>query len=368
MDGKLVRRALFLVFFLSLFLLVARLFYPFLTILLWSGLIYAIFAPLHNRLALNKEGKERGDAIRSLIAGLFAVGGILVIVTPVVFLAISMMRQVGDLTGAAIHAIESKPEWFDLSPSGPIGKWIFDATQNAIDLSSIDLRGEMKKFLMGSTKNIIGFSGAIIKNAASLVLTIAFMIFTLFFFFMDGRHLIKILVGAVPIERDLTRLFLRKLRDTSRQLVQGYLLVALYQSTVAFILFSLFKVKGPLVLAALTAVASFIPMVGTGLIWIPISATRIASGDITGGVILLILCAVLISTMDNFIRPILLRDRLKIHPLLIFFAILGGLSLFGFNGLLLGPLILILFFTGVGLYDKAYDRDEEKSETGDSRE
>jgi predicted PurR-regulated permease PerM len=101
-------------------------------------------------------------------------------------------------------------------------------------------------------------------------------------------------------------------------------------------------------------------MVGTALVWLPVSASKILAGDITGGILFFVCSAILIWTLDNFIRPVLLHDRLKIHPLLIFFSILGGLQVFKFNGLVLGPLILILFFTALELYDQAYESPPEK--------
>jgi predicted PurR-regulated permease PerM len=180
-------------------------------------------------------------------------------------------------------------------------------------------------------------------------------VFTLFFLLLDGRHLIKVLISALPIEKTYSEIFLRKFRDMGRHLVTGYLAIAGMQAVVMFILCAIFKVKGVLVIAALTAMASFIPLVGTALVWLPVSASKILAGDITGGVLFFVCSAALIWTLDNFIRPVLLHDRLKIHPLLIFFSILGGLQVFKFNGLVLGPLILILFFTAIELYERAYD-------------
>ena len=359
MEGKNVRRALFLVFFLALFLLVARLLYPFLTNLLWSGLIYALFAPLYNRFEKRKDGRLRGVFARNAFASFLSLFGVLVFVVPLAFLGMSMARQLGDLTASALRLLENHPEFLDLSPQGTVGGFIYRLTEGSVDLSSIDLRGELYGLFAGSSNRIIGFSGAVLRNAASFLLTLAFMVFPLYFFFVDGGHLIRILVNAIPIERSYTRLFLRKFRDTSRQLVVGFFLVALYQAVVAFILFTLFGVRGALVLAALTGVASFIPMVGAGLVWAPVAAIRMVEGNMAGGIALFVLSALLISTLDNFIRPLLLGERLQLHPLLIFFSILGGLSLFGFNGLVLGPLILILFFTGVRLFDQTYDREAD---------
>jgi predicted PurR-regulated permease PerM len=362
MDGKNVRRGIFLVFFLALFLLVARLFYPFMTILLWSALLYVLLLPLFNRIT--REGRERPlkGFGRNIVAGTFSLLGVLLVVVPLAFLAFNMIRQVGDLAGEAVKALEKHPEILDLSPSGRLGGFIYRLSDGALDLSSVNLRGEIYRFFAGSSGKVIGLSGALIKNAATFLIALAFIVFTLYFFFVDGGHLLSVLVNAIPIEHEYTRLFMRTLRDMSKQLVVGYFLVALYQATAAFLLFTIFRVKGALVLAALTAIASFLPMVGASLVWLPLSLARILNGDLPGGIALLLLSGLFISTLDNFIRPILLRDRLKIHPLLIFFSILGGLEIFGFNGIILGPLILILFFTAARLYDKVYDRKGEEEE------
>ncbi|MDP3176752.1 MAG: AI-2E family transporter, partial [Spirochaetaceae bacterium] len=154
--------------------------------------------------------------------------------------------------------------------------------------------------------------------------------------------------------------FLRKLRDTGRQLLLGYFLVSAFQAGMMFLLCLVFSIKGPLVIAFLTAVASFIPMLGTALVWLPISAGIALGGDTVQAIAFCALSAVFVATLDNFIRPVLLHERLKIHPLLIFFSILGGLQLFGFNGVVLGPLILILFFSAADLYDQVYEREPEK--------
>ncbi len=364
MDGRNVRRMLFLALFIALFILVARLFYPFLTILLWSGLLYVLLKPAYDKVTRTRKAKPAREITRHILAGLFSVGGVLIIVVPLIFIAVNLAKQVGELTTALRRAIEHHPEWLDLTPNGTIGGLVSRLTNGDVNLSSIDLHGELVRFLAGSTQRILGMSGAILRNAAAFAFSLAFMIFTLFFFFIDGGQLIKVLVGAVPIEKEYTRLFIRTLRDTSKHLVRGYLLVALYQSLAAFVIFSLFHVKAPLVLAMFTAITSFIPMVGAGLVWGPVAIARLATGGLVGGIALLACSAFFISIMDNFLRPLFLRERLNLHPLLIFFSILGGLNLFGFNGIILGPLIMILFFTALDLYEKIYHQADTATEAG----
>jgi predicted PurR-regulated permease PerM len=118
----------------------------------------------------------------------------------------------------------------------------------------------------------------------------------------------------------------------------------------AYIIFSLFQVRGALVFAAFTFICVFIPMIGGGLVWLPLGMARILSGNIGGGLLFLIIAGLFISTLDNILRPMFLKDRIQLHPLIIFFAILGGVSAFGFNGLILGPMVVILFLTVLDLF------------------
>jgi predicted PurR-regulated permease PerM len=104
------------------------------------------------------------------------------------------------------------------------------------------------------------------------------------------------------------------------------------------------------VLAVVTFVFVFIPVLGATVVYIPLTILKIASGNIAGGVVFFIVCAVFISGIDNVLRPFFLRDRIQLHPLIIFFAILGGLVVFGFNGFILGPMLVILFLTVLDLF------------------
>ncbi len=368
MEGKAVRRYIFLGLFILLFILVARLFSPFLTVIIWSGLLYAFLNPLYNRLSGNSRGRPLPEPWRSMFAAIFAVVSVLIILVPIILLGIALIGQLRDVTRMILRALAANPAILDLSPAGPIGKFIYDITQGGIDLSNVNLRQEFSHLINGSTAQIINVSSVIVRDALVVVVGLLFIMFTFFFFLLDGPELLGTIIGALPIEREYSMLFLRTLRSSSRDLVVGYMLVSLFQGVVAFALFSAFGIKGALVFGALTVGASFIPMLGTSLIWGPLSIAMILGGDMRTGFLLLGLSAVLIAGLDNVLRVYLLRDRLKVHPLLIFFAIVGGLETFGFNGLILGPLILMAFFTGVKLYDKVTDRalgDHGKSDIED---
>lgn len=354
MEGPQVKKFGLLAVFLGLFVLVAMIFYPFLTVIVWSALFYAFLFPLYRRLTVRRDRIERTGIARTGIAAVLALGGVLLIAVPAVLLGLSMARQLGGMIHSALVEIEQNPSVIGISPDGPIASFLYTVSDGSIDLAKLKIPDEIRTMLTLRTDRIVVLTGQFLKVSGSIILSLVFMIFTLFFLLLDGRHLIKVLISAIPIENNYTAIFLRKFRDMGKHLVTGYFSIAGMQALVMVILCAIFKVKGVLVIAALTAMASFIPMVGTALVWLPVSASKIMAGDLTGGVLFFVCSAILIWTLDNFIRPVLLHDRLKIHPLLIFFSILGGLKVFKFNGLVLGPIILILFFTALELYEQAY--------------
>ena len=359
MRQGITKKYIFLIFFIALFILVARLFYPFMTVILWSGLLYAFISPLYERcikkLHRGREAKVKRPFSEKILAGVFAVLGVLVIIVPLSFLSLELVKQIVDLSSDLLSFIDTNPELFSLGPNSPVGGLIYRLSDGAIDLGHLNVVHEIKTALLASSGRLIGFSGTLIKNVASLAMTLAFMVFTLYFLLVDGKHLAGLVVSAIPIERTYTTMFMEKFSESGRQLTLGYFLVSFYQAVVMFILCLIFQLDGALVLAVLTAIASFIPMVGTSLVWIPTSLILGFSGEVGRAVAFFVLAAFFVAFSDNFIRPMVLGEKLKIHPLLIFFAIVGGLQIFGINGLLLGPLVVVIFFAAAGLYEQIDD-------------
>jgi predicted PurR-regulated permease PerM len=187
-------------------------------------------------------------------------------------------------------------------------------------------------------------------NVGGFVFGLALMAFCLFFFFSDGPYLAGLLFHAIPIRTEYTKTLSRKFIDITRNLFMGYILVALFQAVMAYLVFVIFRVNGALVFAAITFVAVFIPILGGGLVWIPLGIARIIADGWASGLVFIAISAAVISGIDTFLRPWFLKDRIQLHPLIIFLAILGGLSVFGFNGIILGPVIFIFFLTVLDLF------------------
>jgi predicted PurR-regulated permease PerM len=136
--------------------------------------------------------------------------------------------------------------------------------------------------------------------------------------------------------------------------------VALIQAAIAFVIFLLFRIEGALVFTILTFFCVFVPIFGGSLVWIPIGVVMFLNGRTGEAVLFMLVSMVFISVLDSFLRPWFLKTRIQLHPLIIFLAILGGISVFGFNGLVLGPLLVILFLTALDLFLAELDIKENK--------
>jgi len=348
-----IQSYVFGVIFIVLFLVVCRLFTPFFTALLWSILLYILFSPLHRRLIKNLNfDTMKGKILRSFWAIVFALGTMAVIFIPLSLMGSLFLRQIMDLARYARDTLNQRPEYLhDLFEK--VSAFISEVSSGFINITSDDINNQLKALITNEllgNKQMVFLSGNIVRIIGTVAINTLVMVFSLFFFYADGPYLSRLFLRAIPIRSEYISALTRKFMDITRNLFFGYIIVALLQAVVAFIIFTIFKINGSLVLAVVTFLFVFIPVLGATVVYIPLAILKIASGNIAGGVVFFIVCAVFISGIDNVLRPIFLRDRIQLHPLIIFFAILGGLVVFGFNGFILGPVLVILFLTVLDLF------------------
>ncbi|HPO01955.1 AI-2E family transporter [Treponema zuelzerae] len=332
-------------------ILLGRVLLPYLTVLLWSAVTYILISPLYNRLLGLVSQKARFFEIyRRFLAGVFALGTVLMMSGIAVFLGFQLVGQIRVFIDQARTFINENPHFFRNDGLGAnISAMVLDISMGSIDLSNLDIKSEMLAFLSSYSNSIAAFTGSVAKNLTNFVVSLCFICFALYFFYLDAHYLANLFISAIPIDSKSTKQLLNKFRDVTKNLFMGFFMVAFYQAIAAFVIFSIFKIQGALLFSFLILFSSFVPMVGCALIWAPLTVTVFLSQGLGIAIAFAVFCSFFISFMDNFLRPLFLKDRIKIHPLLIFFSILGGLNVFGFNGILLGPLVIILFFTIVDI-------------------
>ena len=352
------RKISFFILFLLLFILVARLFYPFLTVILWSGLLYVFLEPLHRKMSSPERARGKKTLGSYASAIVLVVLGILMLLVPLGFLAVTTTQQLADLLKSGAAFFEANADKLKIDPQSQIATTLQSLLDDSFDISSLDLTKELQSLLASGANQALQFSTTLIKDIVQFVVTIFFIMFTLYYLLMDGKVLGDTVVSLMPIDPLYTRLFMQKLRETGRQLVLGYFLVAMFQGLMMFIVSLIFGFKNNVLLAVLTAISSFVPMLGTSVVWVPMSISLALKGDIVMAIVFLVSAGVVVSALDNFIRPMVLGGQLKVHPLALFFSIMGGMVVFGFNGLILGPLVLMLFLAAGELY-RAINEESE---------
>lgn len=334
-----------------LFCLILIMMKPFATIILWTMLLYVLIRPLYLRLMMKQNAASRFFQLkRHLFALCFSVGTLLLIIGPVIFIVIQLIQQ-----GISFFQLAEKyvRENAETLISSELTQRIFSLAES-LDIqipeaNATPIKNSVLSLIQTYSSNLIYYSSTIISKTGSFIVSLLFIVFALYFCFLDGPYLGELIKKAIPINPLHMKVLTKKFAEIIKNLFSGYILVALYQGIASFILMLIFGVPAALLLSVTLMLASFIPLLGAALVWLPVGLLLCVTTSLVKGILFLILSAICISFLDNFLRPFFLKDRIQVHPLVIFFSILGGLTIFGMNGLILGPLIIILFFTVLDL-------------------
>jgi len=180
------------------------------------------------------------------------------------------------------------------------------------------------------------------------------MLYILFFLLRDGPKLEKRLVEILPLGDVKERRLFKKFTSTTRATIKGTFVIAIIQGTIGGILFLIAGVGAPLLWGALMGVLSVIPAVGPAVIWIPVGILLLLSGSVWQGVLVLIGGAAIISLVDNILRPILVGKDTQMPDVVILLSTLGGLTLFGISGFIIGPIIAAFFLAMWQMFEEEF--------------
>jgi predicted PurR-regulated permease PerM len=187
----------------------------------------------------------------------------------------------------------------------------------------------------------------VVKGIPNVFLNILVTIISVYFFLKGGHDLYEFFKEFFPLSDARYKEILMRLDDLSHGMLLGQIVVGIIHGFLAWFAYSMLGVANPVLWAFITAIVSIIPVLGAGLVWFPIAVylylTGMAAGTYWKGIVLFIYGLVLMSTIDNVLKPKIIGERSRIHPLIILFGILGGIQFLGLPGIIIGPLILGLF-------------------------
>ena len=215
-----------------------------------------------------------------------------------------------------------------------------------------DLLGRFASIAIDKTSDVL-------FSLPGIILQIIITFFMLYYLFKDGPALIKRMQGILPLSKKHKTIVYDKLKNTTHAVMYGSILIALIQGALGALGFWIFGINSFFIWGMVMAIFALVPIVGTAIIWIPAALYLIAKGATNGnmtlvwsGVGLLIYGTLVISSADNLLKPKLIGNRSGMHPVVVLLGVLGGLSLFGFAGFLIGPLILAALTSFADIYQK----------------
>jgi predicted PurR-regulated permease PerM len=203
-------------------------------------------------------------------------------------------------------------------------------------------------------RSIVGLAPDILGSIGELLLGLFIMFFVMYYGFREGDAFVERIRQLLPLDPALKESLFYELRTVTQAVLYGQVMTAVIQGSVGALALLVFGVPNWLFWGAIMIIMAFLPVLGTPIIWVPAAVGQILDGETARGVGLLIFGSTIVMNIDNFLRPKLVSGRTKVHPVLILIGVLGGLKIFGFIGMLVGPLILALLVAFIKFYEQAY--------------
>ena len=336
--------ALFLLIAAIFFYLFYRIIIPFFVPITWAAVFVIIFFPLYEWVC--KKVKSRGLA--SLLLCLFIV---ILIIGPITYLFAALVDEAADAVSKVNAMYKSGRLDNILAIEVPGIDAIKEKLNQYYDLSKVNLDELIKDSIDKVTGVIFNQTSWLIANATKTIFYFLLMIFTMYYFFKDGAAIVNKLKRLMPIPPEQVELTFCHLRDVIQATMYGGVVVALIQGLLGGILFAIVGIPSAVFWGAIMAFLAIIPFVGAFIIYVPAGIILLLGGSYVKGIVVIAVGTFVISQSDNIIRPYLISGRTSMHPLMLFFTILGGIYLFGLLGIVVGPLIAAVFVTLLRIFE-----------------
>ncbi|HUT85422.1 MAG TPA: AI-2E family transporter [Elusimicrobiales bacterium] len=340
----------FFVVFIFLLYEFLRLMLPFIDSIVLSIALTLIFFPLHKFIRKRIKNYPSLAATISVFLVLVTVG------IPLTFTGVLLVKESKDLIRSAEKVIKTTPtlseKGFQIEFKPPLDKFA-KKISSVFQTLDIDVREYIFagiKSLSGNIGNIAKSTGKIAKNFFALILDGVVLVLALFLFFRDGENITQTIIHLAPMDAKYKNAIANRLYETVVAVTRGVILTAAMQGFLAAIGYSIVGVGMPAILGILTAIAAVFPIGGATIVWLPVTIYVFLAISKGWAIFLLIWCAVLVSSLDNFIRPMLIGTRAKLPVIILVIAILGGFKVYGVRGLLVGPLLVACVIAFVQIY------------------
>jgi predicted PurR-regulated permease PerM len=302
----------------------------------WAIVLVILFKPVHERVVDAFGGRRSLASVVSLLAvTLLVIVPLIGVGAAVTAEATTLYRRIasGAIDVAApLHAME---QWLP-RVSGLLEDFQIDLDRVREGLSNAAVTASQ---FVASQAIVVG------QSAVNFLILFALTLYLLFFFFRDGDRIIEALIRAMPLGDPRERRLFSRFAQVARAMVKGTVVVGIIQGTMGGLAFWLLGLSAPVLWGVVMTILSLLPAVGSVLVWGPAAIYLLATGEVVRGIILIVAGSLIIGTIDNVLRPMLVGRDTHMPDYLILLSMLGGIVLFGLSGFVIGPVIAALFIT-----------------------
>lgn len=330
----------FFLLLLGVSLITFFIFQPFLVAILLAAIFAVIFQrPYRFFLKITRDHEKISALFTSLV-------GIIIFATLFLGVLGLLVNEVSTL----YQGVTDNGDFYQNYSDQIVQKMQNNKFLNAFGLENLFNKETISSSLSQLVQGVLGFFQKTYQGIAHFLFMMLIMFFTLYSFLAGGKELVKKIMYLSPLKDEHEKLLIQKFISISRATIKGTLVVSLVQGSLGGITFALVGIKSAVIWAVIMSLLSLIPMIGSSIVWFPAGVIMLLMGNVWQGVVILVMGFGVISIIDNVLRPELVGKDTQMHPLFVFFATLGGISLFGFLGFILGPVIAALFLTMWEIY------------------
>ena len=313
---------------------------PFFGAIFWAYALAIVVYPMQETYFSRFQNKNFRAFICLMIAVFFMV-------MPIVFISISFSAQINNVIQQIDSGNINLREHFDQFKNAVpfLGDWL-----NHIGVTYDNLEIKLQRAAGNNGDLFTKYSMYIGQNTISFLIGFALMIYLTFFFLRDGKEITRLFIRAFPISDKTEKTLLSKVAEVTRATIKGNLVVATIQGALGGVIFWVLDIPGALSWGVIMMFAALLPAIGAAIVWLPVALYFLVIGDYVSGVALLMFGGGIIALVDNLLRPILVGRDTGLPDYIVLLTTLGGLSVLGINGLVIGPLIAALFVSVWGIF------------------
>ncbi|MDP6642253.1 MAG: AI-2E family transporter [Candidatus Nanoarchaeia archaeon] len=301
---------------------------PFITAILTAFVLTYIFYPLYAK----SENIIRNKSLRSFI--------LILIITIVTLIFLSFITNLLINESVTLYHTFKKADIKELSTmlSGVLGE-------------NIDLNLYFKEIVNRGLNFILTSLSDIALTIPQKAISLFIIFFTMYYLFKEGESLVGKFKENLLLKKDHSEKIINKFNEFMQATIYGVIVAAIAQGIIGTIGLFIFRIENPIIWGLVMTITAMFPYFGASIVWFPAALVKLFSGDYFNGIGLIVYGVVIISLIDNILRPKLISARTRIHPIVVLLGVLGGLKLFGFIGLILGPVLLGVLVAVIKIYN-----------------